>query len=537
MRFRLDDRFRWCVLVTGSDHFVLPARMIQDGLERWRWPASFLSVVLRLDKMKPSLQMRRKSDWIELPALPAAGPARQAVILGKQKGVDVVRAIAVVGRNPKTARSRRSRIETWTTKESEVFRQKSLVTTAGLGAGGERGPSAGQFFGRERRHDPAKGATRDRRKRAVKRVKTSPRNPRRRQAIGRPAREAHQPPAAGSANRETNSQQLSSQFIDSVRVFYATDREPSIGKSLHYTNRLAAASRLSYGTCSVSVPENHKLGHLETPSIWRFQIREDPRRHFAILECTNAAEATFFRDVNQVLAKGEKAAFVFIHGYNVGFEDAIKRTAQLSRDMKFPGVPILYSWASAAAKRLYAKDEETVALTVQRLADFLEKLSKSSGAKELHLIAHSMGNRALINAITALQSRTRTKARRFKQVVLTAPDVPRQDAEQLIAVASQTAERITLYSSNKDKALLASKGLHANPRLGFVYSNFPYVVPGLDSIDASSVATDFLGHSFFSSTRTVLGDLSAVILDGKPPNQRFGLKQLRTPSGLCWRFA
>jgi esterase/lipase superfamily enzyme len=241
--------------------------------------------------------------------------------------------------------------------------------------------------------------------------------------------------------------------------------------------------------------------------------------------------------VNQVLAKGEKAAFVFIHGYNVGFEDAIKRTAQLSRDMKFPGVPILYSWASAAAKRLYAKDEETVALTVQRLADFLEKLSKSSGAKELHLIAHSMGNRALINAITALQSRTRTKARRFKQVVLTAPDVPRQDAEQLIAVASQTAERITLYSSNKDKALLASKGLHANPRLGFVYSNFPYVVPGLDSIDASSVATDFLGHSFFSSTRTVLGDLSAVILDGKPPNQRFGLKQLRTPSGLCWRFA
>jgi esterase/lipase superfamily enzyme len=42
-------------------------------------------------------------------------------------------------------------------------------------------------------------------------------------------------------------------------------------------------------------------------------------------------------------------AFVFIHGYNVSFDAAVKLTAQLSRDMRFPGAPILYSWASAAA--------------------------------------------------------------------------------------------------------------------------------------------------------------------------------------------
>ena len=37
---------------------------------------------------------------------------------------------------------------------------------------------------------------------------------------------------------------------------------------------------------------------------------------------------------------------VFIHGFNVPFEDAIYRTAQLAHDLDFDGAPILYSWPS-----------------------------------------------------------------------------------------------------------------------------------------------------------------------------------------------
>ena len=154
-------------------------------------------------------------------------------------------------------------------------------------------------------------------------------------------------------------------------------------------------------------------------------------------------------------------------------------------------------------KDFYAKDEETVVLTVDRLVAFLKKLTETSGAAEIHLIAHSMGNRALINALKGLQVPSSTVLKPFKQVVLTAPDIPRQDAEKFIASANASAERVTLYASNRDRALLLSRGLHDNRRLGFVY-DFPYVISGLDSIDASNVETDFLGHSFFSDARTVL---------------------------------
>ena len=64
-------------------------------------------------------------------------------------------------------------------------------------------------------------------------------------------------------------------------------------------------------------------------------------------------------------------------------DDAAPRTAQLACDLKFLGVPILYSWASANDPRRYSKDEDTVGLTVKRLTAFLSKLIQSSGAEQI----------------------------------------------------------------------------------------------------------------------------------------------------------
>ncbi|MFX7906697.1 alpha/beta hydrolase, partial [Acinetobacter baumannii] len=44
---------------------------------------------------------------------------------------------------------------------------------------------------------------------------------------------------------------------------------------------------------------------------------------------------------------------VFVHGYNVSFEDAARRAGQLAVDLKFGGRTLLYSWASAADAKQY----------------------------------------------------------------------------------------------------------------------------------------------------------------------------------------
>ena len=261
-------------------------------------------------------------------------------------------------------------------------------------------------------------------------------------------------------------------------------------------------------------------------------MRENAEKHFTLSGCVTRPAAAFFQELQTRIAeRDEKHCFVFIHGYNVDFEDAAKRAAQLACDLRFLGAPILYSWASAADWRKYPKDVESVDLTVDRLSGFLEKIVKTSEAQAIHLIAHSMGNRALMKALKQLKLAPGVKP--FRQVVLTAPDVPRQGVEPLIQAASARAERVTLYASSKDKALGLSRVKNDYERLGKVYG-YPFVFDGMDSIDASQVKTDFWAHTVFAKTRTVLGDLAALLAEGRPPAKRFGLKQGAAPGGVCW---
>jgi esterase/lipase superfamily enzyme len=100
--------------------------------------------------------------------------------------------------------------------------------------------------------------------------------------------------------------------------------------------------------------------------------------------------------VNQ---SSSKDAFVFVHGYNVSFEDAARRTGQMAFDLNFIGAPIFYSWPSNGTVAAYLQDETNVAWSAPHFRTFLALLSERSGAERIHVIAHSMGNRLVCDAI------------------------------------------------------------------------------------------------------------------------------------------
>jgi hypothetical protein len=184
-----------------------------------------------------------------------------------------------------------------------------------------------------------------------------------------------------------------------VRIFYATDRAvKSTGADGNtvYANERSGDGNLKYGTCDVSIPFSHKKGEIEAPSIWKFEFRSHPEEHFVVLRTVQQGHDAFFQEMRDKVGRSKpRSAFVFVHGYKVCFEEAAKRTAQLAFDLRFPGAPILYSWPSKAAVKAYVADGETIDLTKKQLVRFLAAVAKESGAKVVHLIAHSMGNRAL----------------------------------------------------------------------------------------------------------------------------------------------
>ena len=321
-----------------------------------------------------------------------------------------------------------------------------------------------------------------------------------------------------------------------VPVFYATDRNRLTYTPLAYGGEREPTRQLHLGRIDVSIPRDHRQGAVERPTIWTFW-REDPNKHFIIIRAAEQPYDEFYRQVQALVGKSQrKEAFVFVHGFNVTFESAVYRTAQIAYDLGFDGAPILYSWPSLGSTAGYPTDANNSEWTIERLHWFLEDLSAKSGASEIHVIAHSRGNWPLMQALRTIATEPRNAARpRFRQIVLTAPDVD-ADNFRLLAQAVQTlGERTTLYASANDEALTLSRRYQGYQRAGDVNPNI-VIVPGLDSIDVSAVDTSLLGHSYYGDNTSVISDIARLLRTGFPPERRCGLQATTTPTTRYWSF-
>jgi len=321
-----------------------------------------------------------------------------------------------------------------------------------------------------------------------------------------------------------------------VRAYFATDRNVT-GKTKPDQVFGSLRAKLSYGVCEVSIPRDHRMGELEHPSAIRFQFREDPEKHVVLLKTIVNSHDEFFADVSaRVHASQKKSAFLFVHGYNVTFEDAARRTAQMSYDLSFDGAPVFYSWPSKGATSAYTIDEQNIEWAQANLRGFLEDFFDRSNASNIYLIAHSMGNRALTRALASLLHDKPEIKDRLKEVILTAPDIDadvfKRDIAPSLAAAGQP---ITLYASSKDLALVASKKVHGYPRAGDSGQGL-IITPGIETIDATQVDTSLLGHSYFADEKSVLSDMYYLIGTGERAGQRFGLNGIDTDAGRYWQF-
>lgn len=319
-----------------------------------------------------------------------------------------------------------------------------------------------------------------------------------------------------------------------VTVMFGTDRklDPRTG-----TFGGGRGERIAYGQVTVSVPHGHKTGEIEAPSIWKLEFREDPRKHMAILDWTPFTRMGFLNRVKaKVQAQGSSgSSFVFVHGYNVAFDDAARRTAQITYDLDYHGVPVFYSWPSQGTLQGYTTDENNAQWSEANLKRFLVDFAQKSGVKDIYLIAHSMGNRVLTGALRQVFAEHPKLKGRFKEIILTAPDIDAEIFKRDIAPAlTAGCPRITLYASDGDNALLASKKVHGYPRAGDTAEGI-VVVPGIETIDASGLDTSLLEHSYFATAPPVISDIRRVLLDGLRAARR-GLEPRTAGGGSYWKL-
>jgi esterase/lipase superfamily enzyme len=314
-----------------------------------------------------------------------------------------------------------------------------------------------------------------------------------------------------------------------VRVFYGTDRKPTgeLKPASFYGKERAD---LQYGYLDVTIPELHQKADLETWSRWDltsyFVGDAGMRTRYVLLDkITPLPRDGFLEELRkQIKTAPSRDVFIFVHGFNSSFEDAARRCAQLAYDLDFDGTPMMFSWPSAASATAYTIDANTIQESGRKLALFLDDVAARSGAERIHLIAHSMGNRALLEALRTYMEKRPPAQRQhvFGQIVFTAPDVDREYFIDSMNSMRDMATRITLYASDNDLALRSSQVVNGAPRAGMAGVNI-ISMPGLDTIDMSAVPADALGHTYFASNSGAVYDLFRLLWRGDPPPKRCGV--------------
>jgi esterase/lipase superfamily enzyme len=324
----------------------------------------------------------------------------------------------------------------------------------------------------------------------------------------------------------------------SVGLLLATTRNWEADGTLGF----ARSPALGFGSAAVRVPEDHRIGRVERP--WELRVfgwtlyrrPEIEDKHFKLQSLKRLNRGEFVGAV-----QSGREGLLFVHGFNNTVEDAVFRLAQIVWDTQFTGVPILFSWPSRADVLSYLYDRESAVFSVDGFVELLTLIERETKLSTLHIIAHSMGNQIVTEALARLGRQP--PQRKLGEIILAAPDVDWDVFKGRAPSFKDLSRGVTLYASSADKALVVSRSLAKGPRAGDVLADGPLTAANLDTIDVTAVGEEMFGlnHNTFAAQRSLIDDIGRLILKGdRPPHQRS--PQIRgMPIGTSppryWRYA
>jgi esterase/lipase superfamily enzyme len=255
------------------------------------------------------------------------------------------------------------------------------------------------------------------------------------------------------------------------QIFIGTTRNFVPEQGIFGTSRALAES---YARYDVVIPPQRQPGSITWP---RGGERPDPDRHFLTLGGVVYPDAAGFRqDMARALQRSvtggrqSREAVIYIHGFNNNFAEGVYRIAQLTHDLDVPGVPVHYSWPSAANPLGYARDRDSVLYARDGLVRLMHE-TVAAGADRLVIVAHSMGALLAMEALrqVAISADGRALLDKVGGVVLFSPDIDVEVFRSQARSIGRLPQPFLIFTSRRDRLLLLSAGITGQrDRLGNV---------------------------------------------------------------------
>lgn len=269
----------------------------------------------------------------------------------------------------------------------------------------------------------------------------------------------------------------------------------------------------------------------------------------------------------------KKDAYVYVHGFNNTFDDAVFRMAESWHYAGRQGVPIVFTWPAGRGGMLgYAYDRESGEYAVVHLKILLMTLAECPQIERVHLISHSRGTDVATSALRELHMEVRaatgrgavgffsernlvqmtpeqiakapTTAQYLKlhTLVLAAPDLDADVFSQRFVSENllRAADKIIVYFSQKDSALGWAQWLFSGGgRVGdlsiddFTPQQLAMIgqLPALEMISCETKG--YSSHSYMFMHPSAFSDLLLSLRDDKPPGAASG-RPLEQPKPGIW---
>ncbi len=260
-----------------------------------------------------------------------------------------------------------------------------------------------------------------------------------------------------------------------------------------------------------------------------------PDRIRSLRKIVEFPQEEFWKRLEASVARDNGNLVFYIHGYNIGFEKACIRAATFQRALSLHGRMLLFSWPANGNLLTYTHDEADLAWSVYHLENFLTQLSQRFGSSRINLVAHSLGGRGVLEALSRMGYSNPSK-QLFNELILIAPDVDSQIFRQRLPKLRPLVRRITLYASESDNALKLSHEIHGSNRLGEA-GKMLTVDASIETIDVSALnARTVSGHIYHLHNSMVIADIKQLIDEGKGAGQRSALEEKSLHGVRFWNL-
>jgi esterase/lipase superfamily enzyme len=331
------------------------------------------------------------------------------------------------------------------------------------------------------------------------------------------------------------------------RFFYVTNRRlehPDGAVEERFGNERMAGLR--FGLFDTDIEPSLGIGMLVDPTDW-FQNEEIQLR--AVRDLERAAFIEKLRE--QVQESPHRSLLINVNGFRERFASALRKTAFLAHVLDIDSPILVFDWPGdqGSTPRGYRRAQAVARESGEELAGTIELIIREVGPERLWLLANSMGAEVVVSAFTRLHQEAdlADPETEFEDVVLSAPDVSheefgRQFKDEIVALT----RNLTVYVSSNDRALLMSRVLNRERRLGESTVDpanpdqsdeaaraFELVEPDSELValvDVTPVNRTRNFHNFSLETPEFFDDLYLRLVNSETPRSRLRYP-VRTPGG------